>query len=77
MFDADLAQLRALLLRIVTAEPQTPEQRERLNAAYNGVVQAIAALEQVQLDPPFQVRTDSVADLYEAIAQEERLKELG
>lgn len=77
MFDADLTQLRTLLLHIVSAEPQTPEQREHLYVAYKGVLQAIAALEQVKLDPPFQVRTDSVADLFEAIAQEERLKELG
>ena len=76
MFDADIAQLRALLLRITCADPQTSEQRKQLNTAYEGLVQVITALEQVKNDPSTAVHTASVADLFEAITQEERLREL-
>ena len=79
MFDADIAYLRTLLLRVACADPQTPDQREQLNVAYDRLVQAITALEQVEQmkhDPSTAVHTASVADLFEAITQEERLREL-
>ena len=76
MFESDIQQLRTLLLRVVTAEGNSPDDQARLNAAYDSIVLAIAHLEDVQASPNIQFHPSPVADLYEAITQEERLKEL-
>jgi hypothetical protein len=77
MFEFDIKQLRALILRVVTAEGHSPEDQARLNAAYDSIVLAIAHLEQVHTPAPFQFQEAPVADLFETIAQEERWQELG
>jgi len=77
MFEFDIKQLRALILRVVTAEGHSPEDQARLNAAYDSIVLAIAHLEDVQASPNIRFQTSPAADLFEAITQEERLKGLG
>ncbi|MBD1910800.1 MULTISPECIES: hypothetical protein [unclassified Leptolyngbya] len=76
MLEEDIRQLQVILHRIVTLQADTPEKRQHLDQAYKSVVQAIAALEQLKTPiPSLHVPGEPVADLYEAITQEERFKE--
>jgi len=76
MVEDDIRQLQSILHRIVTLQVDTPEKRQHLQQAYRSVVGAIAALEKLRTPiPSLQVPGEPVADLYEAITQEERFKE--
>jgi len=76
MVEAEIRKLQAILHRIITLQTDTPEKRQHLQEAYQGVVRAIAALENLRTPiPPLNVPGEPVADLYEAITQEERFKE--
>ena len=77
MFDSDIQQLRTLLRRVVMAKGNSPEDKARLNAAYDHIMLAIAHLEQVHTSAPFPFQEAPVADPFEAIAQAERWQELG
>jgi hypothetical protein len=76
MLEEDIRQLQAILHRIVTLQADTPERRQHLEQAYKSVVQAIAALEALKTSMlSLHIPGEPVADLYEAITQEERFKE--
>lgn len=76
MFEEEIQQLQVMLYRIVTLRVNSPDKREYQQQAYESVVGAIAALESLQTPiPSLQAPDEPVADLYEAITQEERLKQ--
>jgi len=49
MFDNDIQQLRAILSHVVTLGADTPQTRPYLNHAYAGLMEALTALEQLQV----------------------------
>jgi len=75
MFSNEVQQLRDVLTKVVTTGADCPQNRILLNQAYDCLVGAILSLEQVE-GQPVVFGTGAVADLYEAITQEERLREL-
>jgi hypothetical protein len=76
MFGEEIQHLQALLYRIVTLQVNSPDKREYQQQAYESVVGVIAALENLKTPiPSLQAPDEPVADLYEAITQEERFKE--
>jgi hypothetical protein len=76
MFEDDIHHLQAILQRIATLQVNSSEKQENKRQVYEGLVQAIAALEQLNAPmPSLSAPTEPVADLYEAITQEERLKQ--
>lgn len=75
MFNHEIQQLRDILSKVVTTGADCPQNRMLLNQAFESLAGAIVSLEQVESQPVV-FGSGAVADLYEAINQEERLREL-
>ena len=75
MFNHEIQQLRDILSKVVTTGADCPQNRVLLDQAFESLVGAIVSLEQVE-SHPMVFGVGAVANLYEAINQEERLREL-